>query len=254
MALSTLAALKTAIGIPATNTAKDAQLTALLAAADAAAKTYTGQGLESTSYPGQVAGTVGDAGFYSGNGRRGLILRQGPVTAVSAVYLDAAGYGGQNTANGYTPFAANTQLTQGSDWIIEYDGSIGGSPASFCAILKRVGGSGGSGDNFGWYPQHGALPGSLTQPGRYPVWPVGSLNIKVQYTAGFPANAIPADLVQAVHELAAWLFKVAAHGGFPVQSESLADYSYSLAVNSLQGRPELGSIRQLLARYRRIAV
>ena len=227
MALATLAALRTALGIGPTDVSQDIRLQQFLDAAEAAVKEYCGRDFESTSYPGAASRGRGDSGYYDGSGRPELLLRQTPVTAVSAVYLDGGGYYGQAAG----AFAASTLLTAGTDYIVKYDGSLGGSPASNTGILLRLGG--------GWDED---TSGS--------VWPRGMGNIKVAYTAGYAAGSVPADLQSAVVQLACHLHFTGRTGGNPVQSESLGEYSVVIA-QRMMSKAELMSVRQLLTRYRR---
>lgn len=247
MALATLAALRTALGISPTDVSQDVRLQQFLDAADAAVKEYCGRDFESTSYPGAASRGRGDSGYYDGTGRPELLLRQTPVTAVSAVYLDAGGYYGQ--ASG--AFAASTLLTAGVDYIIQYDGSLGGASASHSGILLRMGGFGGN-PGLGWGDAE-AVTGSLVRPFTGPVWPRGRGNIKVAYTAGYSSTTVPADLSAAVIELATRIHVTAENGGYPVASETLGEYSVSFAQGLGEGRPELATVRQLLSRYRRLS-
>ena len=234
MALSTLAAFKIHLSRTPGAASDDLTLQQMLDAADKAVKTYCGRDFESATY----------TEFYSGTGRRDLVLRQRPVTSVTSVHLDPDGYYG----DGPGAFASTTLLTAGIDYVlIKDDGTSGKS-----GLIRRLGGlASTTGGEVGWYPPVGRR-GTLAAEYK-PVWPFGDGNIKVVYVAGYAATAIPLDLVQAVHNLAAFMLLIAKRGGMVPQSESLGSYSYSLALHSLGTAPELGTSRQLLSRYRELS-
>lgn len=230
MALSSLDLLKNLPDLPSVG---DATLQQVLDAADQAVRDYCHQ--EFT----QTARTE----FYSGSGQRDLVLRQRPVSAVSAVYVDPTGYYG----DGANAFAAETLQTIGVDYVlVRDDGSTGAS-----GLLRRttqgwVGQPGGYGPWNGWYA------GPLATDGSWVGWPRGEGNVKVQYTSGYAT--IPAAVVQAVNALAAWILRTPGATGHPLQGETLGRYSYQIANRALGMAPELGSVRQLLANYRELVV
>jgi hypothetical protein len=72
-----------------------------------------------------------------------------------------------------------------------------------------------------------------------------------------PINTtLPADLQMAVAMLAAWIFRNSDTGGMLVTNESFQGYSGGVAqaIDALKTDSELGSVRQILGRYRRLAV
>jgi hypothetical protein len=229
--LSTLAAVKLLLGV--TDSSQDALLTQELTAADAAVKSYCKRDFEQASY----------TDYLSGNNNRDLLLRQRPVQTIDSVYEDLTGYWGQ----GPNAFGPAMQLTPGIDWVFVRDGNGVGESG----LLRRIGGLGLIWPYYG-FQQGGSLAGGPLGP----IWRRGSGNVKVSYTAGYAPGAIPADLQQAVNSLTIWLNYTRKRGGYPAQSESLGDYSVSLAVQALsQGQiPEMGTIRQLLAKYRDLAL
>jgi hypothetical protein len=228
MALTDLATVKAFLGIAADVTDHDAQLGQLISGADQAIKRWCRRDLEQATY----------TEYYSGLGERDLVLRQWPVTSVSDVRLDQAGFFGTRAGS----FPESSALTLGTHYVLVFDeGST-----SNRGLLRRVG---GISSGFGGFWPIEYYRGSLAAR-RMPVWPQGDGNIKVTYTAGYAT--VPADLTLAANELVAWLRMTSKRGGMPLQSESLADYSYTLA--ALQGRPELGSVRQLLAPYRELVI
>ena len=239
MALSTLSSLKTHLGV--TGTGQDTQLTAFLEGAIAAVKTYLRGGYNRTAFSSWPESGA-DTQYISGNGRTKLVLKFRPVTAVASVYLDPTGYFGKGTS----PFASSTLLTDGSDYVLDWDetGSV-----SSTGILLRIRGTLAQGEQGPWWPfifQGGTLVARQTA-----AWPYGQGNIKITYTSGF--SAVPDDLELAVNNLAAWIRANAKRGGQPLSSESLSDYSYSLASSGMSNSyPELGTVRQLLSSYRDI--
>jgi hypothetical protein len=241
MALSTIAAVKTLLGIG--NTDQDALLTQLLTAADAAVKTYIRRGKARTAFANWPE-TGADTAFLSGHGKQDLILPYWPVTAVASVYLDPTGYFG----DGSGAFAAGTLLSAGSDYVlVRDDGS-----ASVSGRLRKLSGPGSMVfDDHGWWPPSGSS-GPLALNGyTKPVWTAGAGNIKVTFTAGYAS--VPADLADAVNQLCVFRYANRKSAG-PMQSEGLGDYHYALASQSLGTAPELGTMRQLLARYREICI
>lgn len=229
MSLSSLVSLKVLLGV--SGSSQDTLLQQLLDAADAAVKRYCKRDLESQSY----------TDYFDGPGHRDLLLRQRPVTAVGSVYEDAGGYYGAVAG----AFAASTLLTSGTDYALVKDGPGGRGESGMLRRLRPAGlvwAMPGWGD-----PTTGTLFGGI----RGPVWPSGTGNLRVAYTAGYVD--VPDDLAQAVNQLAAWMRVAAPRGGIIPTNESLGRYSYGLgqvASTGLSSAPELGSTRQLLAAYR----
>ncbi len=166
-------------------------------------------------YLGRTLPSASYTHYFDGHGRRELFLNQRPVTAVSSVKIDPTGYGGHGT----DAFDSDSAIALGEDWIPERSDA----GESNRGVLLHLGGG----------------------------WPVGVQNIKVAYTAGY--SAIPQDVINAVHVLAAEVYTQAGKGG-KLQSETLGQYSYSLAIgNALDGSDaELATARAALAAYREI--
>ena len=229
MALTSVARIKAFLGLADSDTSKDAQLDVLRSGAEALIKSYTNRDLESATY----------TEYYSGNNTYTLVLRNKPVTAITSVHVDATGNFGQYTGTP-TPFASATQLTYGTDCVLDYDE---GSSQSTSGILYRL--------NTTWpvMPQV-SIWGTLVRE----ISPLRG-NVKVVYTAGY--TAIPDDLQYAVCYLVSYMRRTAALGG-PLQSERIGDYSYQLFDTLNRGfsvnQPELGTVRQILAKYRDPAI
>lgn len=243
MALTTLSNVKTVLGI--TGSAQDTLLNLLIAQASTIINNYCGRTLEQTT---------GIIEYLSGNGYPDLSLRFRPVTAITEVRMDPNGVWGQGTG-----FAADTVLTAGTDYVLVLDGdSQKDGRFSNCGLLRRLGAD--SGASNGW-PSWNSTRGYLSNVGRIGgSWTPGEGNVKVTYTGGYAT--IPADLDAAAVELVAWQKRNMPLGGAALSNESLGDYSYTIAAsaagasaeNALASAGEMGSIRQILARYRELQI
>ena len=230
MALCNILDVKTALGI--SGATSDVVLDLCVTAADRGIKDYCNQEFETRQY----------THYFSGHGLKELVLREAPVQSVTAVYMDATGYFGQGTNS---PFAASTQLAAGTDYALRLDDSLNGWSTS--GILDRL----GSANNQGYYFQ--PWGGTLALGGRSTSWNKGQGNIKVIYTAGYTVDTIPSTLKSCCIFFASHIYKTFPNAGHMASSESLGGYSYSLMGES-GGSPELGSMRQMLTKYRRRAL
>lgn len=221
MALTTLPSVKLYIGVDADDTTDDPQLEALRQAAERIVKQRCNRDLESANY----------IEYYSGTGKRELILRQRPVTAVASVYDDKAGYYSHGTGT----FDSTALLTDGVDYVLDWDSPT--ASASKSGVLLRINGVWGE-------MYRGYQPGRLT-PEAGPV--LG--NVKVTYTAGY--TTIPDDLQYAVAYLVAAMRRMAPVGGDLVY-ERIGEYQYELGDRNARfpAPPVLGSVDQILAKYR----
>lgn len=229
--ITTLAATRAALQLPANDDTKDVAINANLAAADAVLKMYCKRDLEPPSEP--------YVEYHSGRGRRILVLRQRPILSpddIVGVWLDQTGYAGQ----GEDAFT-DDPLEIGRNFMLRIDGSNGSSES---AILEMIA------SPFVSYGQGGTLWGGP----RGAVWPRGQGNIKVEYTAGY--NPIPDDLIRAGALLCALMVRTgpSATGSAALTSESLGGYSYSLSYPGTDDPPEITSARQILSRYREVTV
>lgn len=186
---------------------------------EAAVKAYVKWGLE------EVAGEVQ---YLDGNGYIDLVLPHPFVTAITDLRVDPTGAFGY----GNNAFAAGTALINGTDYALVRDGRSG--------LVRRL-----TYPTF-WWPSDLFFwrgPGGLAV-GRRPGWPMGNGNIKVTYTYGM--QTIPDDIKLAV-ETAAGMVVNSVRFGWPVQSENMGDYSYSLNISR---DIDFGSVRSLLNPYR----
>ena len=198
MVYLTLANLKAFIGMSATDTTYDTQLTLVLNAVEQSITTYLGYN------PASAETTE----YYSGNGTNAFALNRKPVAnaaAVTAVYEDPNGYWGQ--ASGGYP--SNTLLTQGVDYAVAVEGV---SQAGILVRLRTL-----------WPTQWSWLPNRLAAN----LGPVGGC-IKVTYTAGFTTYG-PADVIEAAYAEAAarWASRLTGMGA--LTNESLDGYGIGLA-------------------------
>jgi len=209
----------------------------ILEAADRAVKDYTHRDLEQHSY----------TDYYDGTGLPDLPLRQRPVSTITSVKVDPNGYYG----DGPDAFPVGSLLTLGTDYVLVRDEPrYAGAGKSKSGILRRARGVALSSNAFWDWPGPwmGLRKGTLTAA-RAPFWPFGYGNVQVVYTAGYAPGSIPADLRQAVNQLAVEMFRKGRYGYIP-SSESLGEYSYSLAVQTLNS---LADTKMLLANYREVA-
>lgn len=235
LSLCTTAKFKTQLGI--SGSGEDTQIGSWITAASAAIELYLGYPLNRESR----------TEYYDGTGCPELPLRIRPVTTLGAVYLDGGGYYGK--ASG--AFAASTQLTDGTDFVLDYSASV--NTESRTAILRRLR---ASGFERGEPLRRGRLT-RIAIPGA--AWPVGYGNIKVTYTAGVDSGSIPEDLQQACILLVQWFRLNTKTSGQGVASESLGGYSVSFgapetATNTIASAGPLGGLRQLLEPWRRIVL
>lgn len=237
MSLTSTDAVKVDLGI--TDSSSDTILQQIVAGIEKAVHTWTKR---------DVLESQTTTLFLSGSGNPDLILPHRPVTSITSVNVDPTGYYG----TGPSAFAATTLWTEGTHFaLIRDSGGVGTSPGK-SAVLRRLGGS-VPGGNFMFWPSWpmGARPGLLAAS-RAAFWPVGDGNIKVTMVAGY--NPVPADLTLACNELAVMAYRRASHG-IPLQSESYAGYSYSLAISLLTTLWKMaGTPAATIASYREVSI
>lgn len=230
MALVGIDEFKTWLGI--TSTSEDAQLQMFLDGASAAVTEYTGMDFTTRTYPTASDDGSGDNGIYCGNWHDRIILRQGPVTSVTSVHLDGSANFATNPSGA---FATATLLVEGTDYVVEWDGCLPGTSTKCCRsrFLRKIG---------------GVWPGITAFTAGAVIGQAGMArgNIKVVYTAGY--STLPISIKTAILQLATAV-RHDSDKGNQVQSESLGGYSYSLLSGAAGKWPELGSTRQLLAKW-----
>ncbi len=221
--LVSLGLVKGFLNVSSSDTSQDSWLTNLMTAADATVKSYLGQNIEPANY----------LEFYEGTGTRFLPLRQRPVTAINNLWVDFNANYGQNPAGA---FGTDTLLTQGSDYVLDYDA---GGTNSRSGLVVRI--------NTVW-SQVGRTyyPGKMTAE----IGPAFG-SIKVDYNAGYAT--IPIDIQYACCYLVAFMRRTIKIGG-EIHSERIGDYAYELKTLRIPQHPEIGTARQLLSRYKEFAM
>ena len=219
MALTTLLSVKSQAGIAASDTSRDMQFRSLIDGVTSLVKQQLNRDLESREY----------VEYYSGDGSPRLMLNQYPVTAVSLVCVDDAGYFG--AASGAFPGSLN--LVQGIDFALV----SGANGLGSTGILRRIGTT--------WHRPPARARGVIA---NLPGIPNG--NIKVQYTAGFPV--IPAAITMAVNSLVLRQASLTTTAGAPSQM-SYEDANVSFFAPADAARI-LGSIEAILANYRSVPI
>lgn len=220
MALTTRDTIKTLLGI--NDESLDAVIDLMISQADAIINGYLQRKIEQASY----------TEYYSGTGDKVLLLNQAPVQSITSIHLDADGYYGEGT----DAFPDSSELVEGTDFVLRKDHATN-AEVSKSGILYHTG--------KGWPRPASRLQGQLTSsPG------LGLGNIKVVYIAGW--ETVPADIQFAANKLVTSMVKSMDSGG-RLESESIEDYSYTLAGSEEEGK-FLDSVKGSLAHYKRIVI
>lgn len=160
---------------------------------------------------------------------------------------------GQGTDAG-GPYGATTFLYPGIDYALQID-SVDGVTSKSGKIIRlgnvmALAGMAGTWNSFGgtWggLNARGTLTANLKP--IWPNWPPGAL--KVLFASGY--TSIPSDLTVATCGLAAWMWQNSMNGLLQTGSESFNGESYGIA--ALQKDPSLGSVRQILSRYKKVSM
>jgi len=226
MALLTLAELETRLGLTGLVGSQAERYQSLLDGAIQAVKSYCKWNLEEEE---------DHVEYYDGNGAHTLPLRTPFVSPTDLeVYLDQTGYYG----TGPSAFAAATLLAEGTNYVMRREGGIGKS-----GVLIKLPGAG----NSLTFPSDWIFGGrgGLTY-NVPPQWPYGVGNVKVVCTYGFADDAVPQDIKLAISMVVA-VVRNSTKYGWPLSSESLGGYSYSLSINQAE---DFASVRRQLSTYR----
>ena len=219
MALTTLASVKAQAGIGISDTSRDTQIRSLIDGISSLIKQQLNRELESREY----------VEFYSGSGSSILLLRQFPVTNVTQVCIDDAGYFGASPDG----FDNSRNLIEGIDYAL----MSGARNLGSAGMLRRI----GTTWNLRPYRAAGILQ---NMPG------VPNGNIKIRYTAGF--TTIPPAIMMAVNSAVIKQLALSAIGGGASQL-SYEDSNISF-VNADEATALFGTVETALAQYRSIAI
>jgi hypothetical protein len=228
MPLTALPYVKGVLNIAPADTSQDPWLLFLIDAASEVITSYLGRRLESANY----------VEFYDGTSQRVLVLGQRPVTAINNLWVDF------NAGFGFNPsgaFGPDTLLQPGVDYALDLDSQLPHSttPCSRSGIVYRL---------KTYWQEIGRtyFPGKLTAE----LGPAYGC-IKVDYVAGYPAGNVPHDLQYAAAYLVAYMKRTLPVGALLAQ-EKIGDYAYRL--QQVARYPELGSVVQVLSRYKEVAL
>lgn len=227
---------------------------------------------------GVTIASVDSASQVTFTGNATQTLTNVPFLFGLAVWLDMRGsYGDGVGSDPSGPFGPLTLLNAGLNYALQRDQPDGSSKSG---KLTRLGsligplGMGGAWNSYGSAWGGFAGRGTLTSPlpPLWGKWPPGS--VKVVYAAGLGYGAaapsaaqplggklpetttLPYDLTMAVNAVATWMWRNVDSGLIQMQSESFQGYNASLAtaVDALKTDSELGSTRQILSRFRKVAL
>lgn len=219
-----LSRFKALLNICADNPAQDESLTALLHSAEQTIQTWLGRSL----------GLATTTEYLHGSGKRAIVLRQRPVSAIVSIHEDFSGRFGQHP----DAFPPSSLLTPGVHYMLDLDTN---GVSSQSGIVYRVGGN--------WLELGREFVAGKLTPESGPAYG----NLKVTYTHGYAT--VPDDLIYATCMVASYMKRVLPLGG-DVRSETLGDYTYRLGGGGLDSRsaiPEIASANAILARYRECA-
>lgn len=207
----------------------DAFLTLFIPQIDAAIRTDLNRPI--------IEKTMGLIDILPGSGFEELILTHNPVQSVEEVRESESGTYGA----GIDPFPVETVKVAGIDYCLRIDDPV--TQWSNAGILMRLGGV--------WRDRSVRPPGKLAAQSRS-----GMGNVKVTYTAGLTASALPPpDLSLAANLLVS---QVLASRKFSMPmamtSEGLSEYHYSLAQLIALGMTTIGTVAGILAKYRRMVI
>ena len=230
MALCTVQNVKDALGI--SGSSQDSLITFFVNGANTAIKRYCRSNLEQATY----------TDYLDGTGLNSILLRETPVQSITNIWLDQAGYYGQGSG-----FASSSLLTAGVDYALMPDFQKDSSHHDWSGsgMVRRLG--------LGTASYFVVSNSTIAGGAKFAVWPVGVGNIKVTYVAGYAT--IPDDLTFAATSLATWCYNSRTQPGYVVANEALGAYSYGLLAGAGKGMPpEIGTLRQVLASYRRTRI
>jgi len=200
-----------------------AQIQALCEAASDAVERYIGRPIEKAER----------TEYYSANGQKAIPLKVRPVWDVEEVRWDALGFFGADTVD-VTRFGDDTLQVYGVDYTWSKTTSTAGDRNN-SALLIRIPGE--------WFERPRYRERNKLAIDNVP----GQGDIRVTYTAGY--DPIPASIKLATAQVVTRMKQNLERGG-NLTMERLGDHKYELSEKDFTGHPELGSVRQLLSRFR----
>lgn len=217
MALTSLSVVKTHLGI--SDSSQDTLLSQLISQVDAIMLASLKRNIEQATY----------TDYLSGDGTPILTLRHYPVTSITTLHLDDAGYFGF----GAESFATANLLESGVDYALMRESSTGSS----AGLVRRINGI--------WPSPEWRAANQLS------ALPLGAAgNVRAVYVAGYAT--VPADLQLAATQVVAQI-KVSAQFGGDIQSANYEDAGFS-RMAATEALSQIGSVASILKRYRAIAI
>lgn len=220
--LTSLAQIKSFLNIPGSDTTQDSQLSGLQVAAESIIQSRLKRNLEPASY----------TEYHAGNSQRTIALRNRPVISITSIHEDFNGFSGTKDNS----FGPDTLLLPGHHYALDVDT---GTTTSKSGLVIRIGGV---------WMEIGRVyfPGKLAAE----IGPTYG-NLKITYTAGY--EVIPQDIQYAVCLLISVMKRTLPFGG-NVASEKIGDYEYKMFDPTSGKDPLIGSVDQILSRYREQAL
>lgn len=180
----------------------------------------------------RIEAQTGITEYYSGYWTERIALRQIPVNSITSVNVDNQGYWGQNQP-GVKSFLPATALVAGQDYALKMDGDGGVSKSGELIRLTSV-----------WPGLIMSRRGDLSNQRVE-----GQGNIQVVYSCGY--DPIPNDIKQAIYEACKEL-RISRFAAGRIGSEGLAEYSYSILNITPYDLLRIGTMQQIVMRYRRL--
>lgn len=168
--------------------------------------------------------------YYSSNNDPYVVLKVRPVYEVSEVRLDDKGF-----YNTDSVFDDDDTILNPSEYALKVE--VEGQPSKCGLLIRTV----GIWNKLLEREYHPNIRTEFTEK--------QTGNIKITYTAGY--DPIPADIKLAAVQIISRLKNGYLKFGAGVIEEELGDWYYKLGTLDLKN-PELGSVRQILARYREV--
>lgn len=171
--------------------------------------------------------------YYAANGQKAIVLRVRPVWDVAEVRWDPLGYFGTSTDD-VPRFGDDTIQAYGVDYSWTKTTTTAGDRNN-SGLLIRIPGE--------WFERPRYRERNKLAIDNVP----GLGDVMVTYTAGY--DPVPASVKLACAQVVTRVKQNLERGGNLIM-ERLGDHKYELSDKEFAGHPELGEVRQLLARFR----